>query len=118
MTPCKHRTVEPRFEEILAAALVEEKSDIMLLEARSAIKAMRRIAVSRHGCHTRQLLLGGHHEFGIVALSCQVVIIPTTRSSSPLPCLCACLLDTSVGPLDPTRAQCIRCKVTSADTLR
>ena len=54
---CNHLAVDPRFEEIPAAALVEEKwrrtdsglwqhaSDIMLL-ARAAVKAMRRIAVS------------------------------------------------------------------------
>ena len=35
-------------------------ADIMLLEARAAVKAMRIVAVSRHGWHTRQLFLGNN----------------------------------------------------------
>ena len=45
-------------EALRKSALRLTASDIILLEARAAVKAMRRIAVSRHGWHTRQLFLG------------------------------------------------------------
>ena len=63
---CNHWAVDPRSEEIPAATLVEVGRarvcgsmllTMMLLEARAAVKAMRRTVVSRHGWHTRQLLL-------------------------------------------------------------